>query len=352
MQLRADALPAHLARGRLARLYTLCGEEPLLVIEAQDAVRAAARRAGFTERTVLQADAKTDWSLLEQATQSLSLFAERRLVEVRLPNGKPGKAGAQALLGLAARVDDDLLVTVALPKLDKGARESAWASALAQAGVWVDAPAIDRAQLPGWLAARLARQEQQCEPAALAFLAERVEGNLLAGHQEVLKLGLLFPPGTLSLECVADSVLHVARYDVFALPLAMLGGDRARVARTVEGLQAEGAALPLVVWALAEELRGLLRIRAALAAGRPFQVAARESRYWGMRSTLAERALPGLSTTLLSALLARCADLDRLSKGLRVLSADSDPWLELADIAARFAAHCTVSDAVRATAAQ
>jgi DNA polymerase-3 subunit delta len=340
MQLRAEALEAHLARGRLAPVYAVSGDEALLALEAQDAIRAAARKAGFTERTVLHADARTDWSLLEQATQSLSLFDERRIIEVRLPSGKPGKDGAAALQTLAAAGAQDVLAIVALPRLDRSTRESGWATALADAGAWVEVSAVERAQLPAWIGQRLARQKQRCEPAALAFLADRIEGNLLAGHQEILKLGLLHPPGDVSLEAVTDSVLDVARYEVFGLPVAMLAGDCARVMRTVEGLQAEGEALPLLVWTLMEEFHALLRVREAMAAGRPFQAVARENRLWGPRAALAERALPQLTTDLLAGLLDRCAELDRLAKGLRVPGRDSDPWLELADIALQLARRC------------
>ena len=323
----------HLAKGRLARLYVVAGDEALLAIEAQDAIRAAARAAGFGERTVLHAEARFDWSLLEQAARSGSLFSERRLIELRLPSGKPGKEGAEALARYPDSAAEDALTLICLPRLERAARESSWARALEVAGVWVDVAAVERSMLPDWIGARLERQRQSAPREALEFLADRVEGNLLAAHQEISKLALLFPAGVLTFEQVKDSVLNVARYDVFALPQAMLEGDRARIGRTIEGLRAEGEALPLALWVVSEELRMLLRLKHDTAAGKPFASTARELRIWGPRLAATERALGRVSESALAALLARCAQLDRIAKGLPAPQSDSDPWLELTDIA-------------------
>jgi DNA polymerase-3 subunit delta len=332
MQIKAEQLRVHLGKGRLARLYVVAGDEALLAIEAQDAIRAAARAAGFAERTVLHADARFDWSLLEQAARCGSLFSERRLIDVRLPSGKPGRDGAEALARYAGSAPEDTLTLLCLPRLERSARESSWARALEAAGVWVDAPAIERSALPDWIGARLERQRQSAAPEALQFLADRVEGNLLAAHQEISKLALLFPAGSLTFEQVKDAVLNVARYDVFALPQAMLETDAARVQRTLEGLRAEGEALPLALWLVSEELRTLLRLKQQTAAGKPFASVARELRVWGTRLTATERALGRMSEPALARLLARCAQLDRVVKGLPEPRLDSDPWLELADI--------------------
>lgn len=332
MQIKAEHLRVHLAKGRLARLYVVAGDEPLLAIEAQDAIRASARSAGFAERTTLHADGRFDWSLLEQAARSRSLFSERRIVEVRLASGKPGKEGAEALLDYAGRAPEDTLTLICLPRLERPARESGWVKALDANGVWVDVPTLERAALPDWIGARLERQRQSAPREALEFLADRVEGNLLAAHQEISKLALLFPAGALTFEQVTDSVLNVARYDVFALPAAMLEGDGARIARTIEGLRAEGEALPLALWVVSEELRTLLRLKHETAAGKPFASSARDLRVWGVRLAASERAMSRVSEPGLAALLARCAQLDRIAKGLPAARSDSDPWLELADI--------------------
>jgi DNA polymerase-3 subunit delta len=332
MQLRADQLDAHLAR-KLAPLYVVSGDETLLAIEAQDAIRAAARRAGFSEREVVHADGRSDWSTITGAAQGLSLFAERRILEIRLPAGKPGREGAEALKAHAAHASDDLLTIVSLPLLDKTGRNSAWAMALEAAGIWVDVPTIARPQLPAWIGQRLARQQQSAPREALEFIADRVEGNLLAAHQEISKLGLLHPAGELTLAQVQDAVLDVSRYEIFALPLAMLAGDRPRLTKMLAGLRAENEPLPLILWAVSEEVRTLLRLRSALDRGVPFAQAAREVWVRREKEQATQAALRRLDAERLAGLLARCADLDRLVKGLRVKGRDSDPWLELSEIA-------------------
>lgn len=342
MRLKAEALAGHLqARqkgGALAPLYVVAGDEPLLAIEAADAIRAAARAMGYGEREVLHADGRFDWSKLAQTAGGLSLFAEKRIVELRLPGGKPGKAGGKALDDLADDPPPDLLVLLTLPRLDRDARASRWASALERAGVWVDVERIDRQALPEWIGGRLARNRQRAAREALEFIAERVEGNLLAAQQEIGKLALLYPAGELSLEQVADAVLDVARYDVFALAPALLAGDGARALRLLDGLRAEGEPLPLVLWVVVEELRALLRAQEAVAGGKPFAAVARELRIWGPRERLMPAALRRLPAARLTSLLLRCADIDRLIKGLRAPERDSDAWLELSDVALACAA--------------
>jgi len=333
VQIKAEQLRAHLAKGRLARLYVVAGDEALLAIEAQDAIRAAARSLGYSERAVLHADARFDWSLLLQAARCGSLFSERRIVELRLPSGKPGKDGGAALQQHAAETAQDTLTLVSLPRLDRAARDSNWARALDASGVWVDVAVVERAAMLDWIVARLESQRQSAPRAALEFIAERVQGNLLAAHQELAKLGLLHEPGPLSFDQVKDSVLDVARYDVFALSQAMLEADRRLLVRTVEGLRAEGEALALALWVVSDTLRSLLRLKQDTSSGRPFAVAAREARIWGARLAACERALGRVSAGSLAELLERCARLDRLSKGLAPGLGDSDPWLELADIA-------------------
>jgi DNA polymerase-3 subunit delta len=197
---------------------------------------------------------------------------------------------------------------------------------LQQAAVYIDIPPVERAQLPGWIAARLAQQGQSAERGALAFIAERVEGNLLAAHQEILKLGLLHPPGKLSDEQVRDAVLNVARYDVFKLSEAMLGGDPARLVRMLEGLKGEGEALPLVLWAVAEEIRTLLKLKAATAHGRPLGEVLKEYRIWGPRERMMEPALRRVALPTLEAALRQAAQVDKMIKGLRAKAYAGDAW--------------------------
>lgn len=332
MQLRAEALAGHLERGRLERLYCVSGDEPLLAEEALDAIRAAARAAGFAEREVLHASGKYDWSQLANAASSLSLFAQRKILEIRLPGGKPGREGGEALRAHAAAANDDVLTLVVLPKLDRTARNGAWATALEASGAWIDVRRIERPQIPAWLRARLARQKQAASDETLEFLADLIEGNLLAARQEVAKLGLLHPPGEVTLEQVKEAVQDVARFEVFDLPAAMMAGDAARAMRMLGVLRAEGAALPLILWSIAEEVRALLRARKVLAAGRPIASLGREMRMWPGRDRQLEAAARRVATPVAATLLSRCADIDRLSKGLRAPRRDADPWLELAQV--------------------
>lgn len=342
MQVKAAQLAGVLARaardGRLAPLWVITGDEPLIAIEAADAIRAAARAQGYTEREVLQLDARADWSRLAEAASGLSLFAERRILELRLPSGKPGKTGAEALEVFAKHSNEDTLAIVSLPRLDKAGRESRWFTALAAAGTVVEVWPIERKQLPAWIADRLKRQSQSAGPEALDFIADRVEGNLLAAHQEIAKLGLLYPARELSSAEVQDAVLDVARFELGALPAAILAGDAARAARTLDGLAAEGTAIPLILWALLEEIRALLKIKAAVAAGKPLVQALRDARVWGPREDAMRRAVGQVSEEQLSAALAQAADIDRLSKGLRAPGRDSDPWVELKALATALAA--------------
>ncbi|MBU6490059.1 MAG: DNA polymerase III subunit delta, partial [Burkholderiales bacterium] len=273
MQLRLDALDTHLAKG-LAGLYVVFGDEHLLAQEACDRIRVAARAAGFTERNVFTVERSFDWSSLLGATQSMSLFGDRQLIELRIPSGKPGKEGADALKALAVAGNPDVLVLVTLPRLDAATQKSAWFTALADGGVSLRIDPVERAQLPNWVAQRLTQQGQRVAPGeegrrALQFIAERVEGNLLAAHQEIQKLGLLYPQGALTFEQVHDAVLNVARYDVFKLNEAMLAGDVGRLSRMLDGLKGEGEAAVLVLWALTEEVRTLLKIKRGAAAGKP-----------------------------------------------------------------------------------
>jgi DNA polymerase-3 subunit delta len=331
MQIKPEQLAGHLERATLAPCYVVSGDEALLALEAQDAIRAAARARGFTERVVLHADARMDWSALEQAATGLSLFASRQLIDLRLPSGKPGKAGAAALQAHLQRRADDLLTLISLPRLDWATRKADWAVALQGAAVWVEVAGIARERLPEWIAARLGRQRQRASREALDFLADRVEGNLLAAHQEIGKLQLLYGDGELDLEQVRQAVFDVARFDMTALPAAMLAGDRARILRLLDGLHAEGEPLPLLLWMVSEELRTLLRLKSTMGAGRP--LAPPRGVRLGAPLALVERMLPRIPAPRLAALLARCAGIDRLAKGLDVAGLDDDPWLELADVA-------------------
>ena len=261
MQLRPDQLAAHLAQldKPLAPLYLLHGDEPLLVIEAGDAIRAAARKQGFEEREVIVVGTSFKWDELFLAAGNMSLFGGSKLVDLRIPSGKPGREGSEALqryISTTGAMGPGIVTLITLPELDWQAKKAAWVTALSNAGVAIECNAPPPARLPQWIAERLARQKQSAPRAALEFIAAHVEGNLLAAHQEIQKLGLLYPPGEIALAQIEAAVMNVARYDVSDLRDALKARDTVRAARTLEGLKAEDAALPLVLWALATEARG------------------------------------------------------------------------------------------------
>ncbi len=352
MQLAAAQLAGHLQKG-LRALYTLHGDEPLLVQEAGDAIRAAARAQGYTERTShTVAGAHFDWSEVLAAGGSLSLFADRQIVEIRIPSGKPGKDGSVAIQQLAesARGSDSTLTLFMLPRLDKATRTGAWFMALENAGVTIAIDPVERAALPQWIAQRLQHQGQRVTAGeegqrTLQFFADRVEGNLLAAHQEIQKLALLFPEGELGFDRVEGAVLNVARYDVFKLSEAVLGGQSARVQRMLDGLRAEGEAEVLVHYTLAEDIRALKRVKDAMNAGRPLPMALREQRIWGVKERLFERVLPRLNDSTLSTLLQAAHQVDGIVKGLKQPDWPTNGWQALHRLAMMSCQACRVPPA-------
>lgn len=325
MQLRHDALDAHLAKS-LAPLYVITSDEHLLALEAADKIRKTARAQGLTEREVLIVERYFKWGELLAANQSQSLFGDRKLIELRMPTGKPGKDGGQALQEYVGALSPDNVTLITLPKLDWQTQKSAWVSALQQAGVYIDIPLVERAHLPAWIGTRLTAQRQSADRQSIDFIADRVEGNLLAAHQEIQKLALLHPEGKLSFEQVQDAVLNVARYDVFKLNEAMLAGDATRLVRMIDGLKGEGEALPLVLWAMAEEIRTLLKIKAGAAQGKAVGMLLKEFRIWGPREKLMEPAVRRLKLSTLEAALQEAAQIDKMVKGLRAKAFAGDAW--------------------------
>lgn len=340
MQLALNQLAAHLQKG-LRPLYTLHGDEPLQLQEAADAIRAAARAAGHSERSVYTVQgAHFDWSSVLAAGGSFSLFADKKLVEIRIPSGKPGKDGSAAIQQLAenAAQDDSTLTIITLPRLDAATKKGAWFGALDANGVTIQIDPIERAALPQWIAQRLARQNQRVASGeagqrTLQFFADRIEGNLLAAHQEIQKLGLLQPEGELSFEVVEQAVLNVARYDVFKLSEAVLSGNLPRAMRMMDGLQAEGTAEVLVHWTLSEDIRNLKRAKDALASGQPLPMVLRSLRIWGNKEKLFERVVPRLTANAAVRLLHSAHVVDGIVKGLPADNWPSDSWQALRKLA-------------------
>ena len=362
MQIAPMQLGRHLERG-LKSLYTLHGDEPLLQLEALDALRAQARAQGFTERSAhTVAGAHFDWSEVLAAVGSLSLFADKQIIEIRIPSGKPGKEGSAALQQLAeqAQGNDSTLTIVLLPRLDKATKSTAWFMALENGGVSLQVEPVERQALPQWIAQRLNAQGQQVAAGVegqhtLQFFADRVEGNLLAAHQEIQKLGLLFPVtpqngGVLTLEQVESAVLNVARYDVFKLSEAVLAGQALRVQRMLDGLQAEGEAEVLVHYTLAEDIRALKRVKDAMAQGRPLPMALRENRVWGAKERLFERLLPRLGEESLAQLLHAAQQVDGIVKGLKQPDWPANGWQALHRLAQQLCMLCAASAAAKPVA--
>jgi DNA polymerase-3 subunit delta len=325
MQLRFDALDGHLAK-TLAPLYVITSDEHLLALEAADKVRRAAKAQGFYEREILTVERSFKWGALLAANQSQSLFGDKKLIDLRIPTGKPGKDGGQALQDYVANLSPDNLTLITLPKLDWATQKAAWVSSLQQAAVYIDIPLVERNQLPNWISQRLALQQQSADRQSLDFIADRVEGNLLAAHQEIQKLALLHPAGKLSFEQIHDAVLNVARYDVFKLNEAMLAGDVARLSRMLNGLKGEGEALPLVLWAMAEEIRTLLKLKSGMQQGRPLSALLKEYRIWGPREKLMDPALRRVSLQTLQTALQEASQVDKMVKGLRAKAFAGDAW--------------------------
>jgi DNA polymerase-3 subunit delta len=335
LNIAADRLPDRLAH-ELAALYIVVGDEPLAALEASDAIRAAARAAGHVDRVVHTVQGRTNWQDIFAGHDNRSLFAERRLTEIRIPTGKPGVDGAKALEAYVGKLPEDTLTLINLPGLDGKTRQSRWFSALAKAGVVVEAQTIERAALPGWIERRLARHGLQAERDALAYLADRVEGNLLAAQQEIDKLALLLPAGQVSVADIEHAVVDVSRLEADALADALYAGDAARFAQIALDLRDSGEVIPAILWQVASAVQLLLRLKLALTRGDSLPGLMRT--LWGrdrQRAPQIERALKRLTLPQLETALATLARVDRQSKGLERMG---DPWDSLLEMARTLAA--------------
>lgn len=328
MKLAPAQLGKHL-QGALAPIYIISGDEPLLCQEAADAVRAAARRQGFDERQVFNADANFDWGSLLQAGASLSLFAEKRLLELRLPGGKPGDKGAAALLEYCGRPAEDTLLLISLPKLDGSAQKTKWASGLIGAAhvQFVQVWPVDASHLPQWISQRLAQAGLTAHPDAVELIAARVEGNLLAAAQEVEKLKLLAEGNQVTLETVQAAVADSARFDVFGLVDAILIGNGTHALRVLEGLRGEGVEAPVILWALARELRTLAGVAQLFSQGVPLDKAFSQMKppVWDKRRPLVGKAMQRYTPLRWHQLLQDAQTLDAQIKG----QAPGSAWIGL-----------------------
>jgi DNA polymerase-3 subunit delta len=324
MRLTQAQLEPHLKQG-LQPIYVLVGDEPLAQRECLDAIRVEATNQGFDERTSLIVERSFSWQQIQNFGQSISLFSSRRLLELNIPNGKPGVEGAKALQALAVKVLPDTTVIIILPTLERDAKNSAWFSTLEAHAQVITLNEVEAANLPKWIANRLAQQGQHTSIQTLEFLAHQVEGNLLAANQEVQKLSLLYPQGELSDEIVREAVLNVSRYDAFQLGEAVLAGDAERTARILQGLQDEGETAVAVMNPLMWVLRPLVRIKQAEMRGSNLTTAMTNARIYGDKQALVKRALTRLSLRQLDAALQKLVDIDKMAKGAML----GDAWLEI-----------------------
>lgn len=333
MKIPANQLPIKLKKNLLP-CYLVSGDEPLLVQEALDAIRAAARAAGFATRDLFIAERGFDWNEFGAAGGNLSLFSERRIIELRLPTGKPGKEGGAAIADMVGQLDQDLLLIVIAPKLDKRTASSGWAAALAAAGAHVEVWPVDRRELPVWLQSRMQAIGLQPDRDAVRLIADRVENNLLAAQQEIEKLRLLLGEGKVSAEHVQRAVADSSRFDVYKLVDAALAGDAQRALRILHGVQAEGVDAVIVMWALTREVRTLVRLADYMEARVDLSAAMRKCGVWQNRQSLV-RACVGRH---------RRSDFYRILKALRLADAASkgqmagDPWQLATEIIVALAA--------------
>ncbi len=319
------------ATAKLSACTVLTGDEILLLSEAADLIKQQATELGCTEKTHLVMDARSDWAQALAAAQNVSLFGDLRLLEISLPTGKPGKTGASSLENLASMSASgqlsDLFILIRLPSLDRTTKQSKWVKELQKHADWREIPNINRHNLPNWVQQRLNKQQQSTDATGINWLCDKVEGNLLAAHQEIQKLGLLYSAGDLSLEQIQAAVLNVARYNPYDLRDAMLQGESKRALNILAGLQAEGEALPLVLWSISEEIRILNRLAWA---GQSYDATARKLRIFGLREKILRTALNRTTRGFWITALRHAHEIDRLIKGVPVENSLNNAWDEMA----------------------
>jgi DNA polymerase-3 subunit delta len=341
-KLRPEQLSAAL-RKQLAPAYLISGDEPLLVQESCDLIRHAARKAGFGEREIHHAEANFDWDQLLTSVNSLSLFAERKIIELRIDNGKPGDKGAKALIGYCENPPPDTLLLIITPKLDGSSQRSKWFKTVEKVADFVQIWPVTPLQLPRWIEQRMQQTGLNASREAIDMLAARIEGNLLAAAQEIEKLKLLSPDGQVSAEMIASAVGDSARYDVFSLLDKALHGDARAAVRTLHGLKGEGTDATVVLWALAREIRTLYQIAHSMQQGQPFDRAAQNAGVWDKRKPLVSTAMRRLKLNQLQMLMRKANGIDKAIKGLR----NADTWDELLDLTLNLSGTFSLSPALQ-----
>ncbi len=327
MQVKFEQLNGHLSKG-LAPVYFITGDEPLLQQEATDLIRLAAKNQGYDEREIFHADKTFDWNTLMQSADALSLFAQLRIFDVKMPSAKPGQAGAKILKEYCERLPEDTILIISAGKLEANSKNSAWVKALDKVGVVITLWPIDAQRLPGWIDQRMRERGMSAERDSVRLIADRVEGNLLAAAQEVDKLNLLFGEGQISADQINSAVADSARFDVFGLVDAALSGNVARVTRMMNGLKIEGIEPILVLWALSREIRSLASIAFELSSGQSLNNALSKARIWTNRKQIVSNAIKRNRPEKWQQLLAKCFEIDKSIKGMKI----GKPWQELQEL--------------------
>lgn len=326
-KIRADQLTGSMTKA-LSPVFLVSGDEPLLIQEASDQIRKAARQQGFSEREIYHAETGFDWNQLLASANSLSLFADKKIFEVRMPSGKPGEKGTKAILDYLDNISPDNLLLIITEKIDAATQKSKWVKAIEDAGTHVQIWPVPPAQLPKWISTRLHQTGLSAEPAAIDLLASRVEGNLLAAMQEIEKLALITNEKNISYELMASAVADSARYDAFSLADKALHGDARAAAKTLQGLRGEGSDAISILWAILRDIRSLNQIAQSQSQGKSFEVAARQAGVWEKRQPLIQNALRRLKPTQLQQMLRKANAIDKSIKGMR----NAEPWDELLDL--------------------
>jgi DNA polymerase-3 subunit delta len=334
MRLKPEQLAGALQKG-LAPVYVISGDEPLQLGEMADAVRSAARKAGYDTREVLVADAGFSWHELMESAGSLSIFADKKIIDLRLPTGTPGTDGAKALTAYCERAPEDTLLLITAPKMAGSSLKAQWFQALDKAGCIIQVWPLEGQDLMLWLQQRMQRRGLQAEKEGIRMLASRIEGNLLAAAQEIEKLYVLYGPGQLSHQQIFDAVADSSRFDVFKLMDSVLAARVDRILKILSGLQAEGIAAPVVLWALTREARVLIRIKRALAQGQNKARVFKNNQIWDKRQQLVGDALNRLDDNDLNKILVMSAKADRQIKGQQ----QGEPWETLLTVCLMFASY-------------
>jgi DNA polymerase-3 subunit delta len=331
MRLKPEQLTAALSKA-LAPVYFISGDEPLQVGEMADAIRKAARNAGYNEREIISAETGFEWHQFAIAGDSFSLFADKKIIDLRLPSGTPGAEGAKALTTFCEQVTNDTLLLITAGKVEKAALKTRWFQALDKVGIIIQVWALEGQDLMHWLQRRMQQRGLQAHPEGIRLLASRIEGNLLAAAQEIEKLYVLYGAGNISTAQILDVVADSARYDVFKLTETVLSGRVDRILKVLSGIQAEGIPAPVVLWALTREARSLIRIKLALSLGQDNETVFRNNGVWDKRKQLVSGALHRLSDNELHNILVLSARADQQIKGQQ----GGDAWGTLLAICLRF----------------